>query len=411
MDNLIDRTKFFKALEYELHLAKSKSTNLPQRIDEANQDLAHFFENKKTLAQALNIGALTFEHAFLCAKADNPWFAKLVLEILSELRKARDKAKSDFFAFWADRMISIAQSIDNTASAAVLQGSKSELEPSALVKSYFRDIGDLLEGSLQPLIRLRLEILGILGKRKENAPTIERITFGAATDELINICTPRDTYKPPPQEISISQWRNIANHNSYKIDRDKIICRYGPTEKTREFSITFDELATQANHINDLCYAHKIAFEIFSIDNIEKLKTQTLKVSPSDFSINTALAYGLVSSGFSVVQSKQASDCWHFIIIDKYSRRKMDAKLALQAAVYAYLLFVNPMEFKFKVISKKTTHNFSFLGSIKTKGDSIPPGFAGEMWKVGENFRLGAPSLFKNERSNSTSDPDLRPSK
>jgi len=368
----INKTFLFKGLEEELHTSGNSGQGLRAQLDETVADLHRYFENPTMLIQALNIGALTYEHAFLKASTDREYVPELVSTILAELRQARDQDPVGFFQFWCDQMHSTGRAINNMASVATLQGNKSDLDFSFLVKSYFRDVGDLLEGSLQPMIRLRLEVWEHLGRRGVLPSPVSALTFGKVTEELLAATDLGKVYRPLPFSLSVSQWRNIANHNSYEVVGTLVSCTYGTSNRPKNISLTIDDLTKVVSECNAIYYAHKIAVEFFGIDNAKELIKREPKVSVSEYSQDTSLVYGLVSEGFSIVHAEREPNKWSLILVDKQCRSKPDAKIALQTACYSYLLFVSPIEFLIAVRSGTKEYKFGFIGSLASNSQPTP---------------------------------------
>jgi hypothetical protein len=242
MPKLIDKTIFFQSLEQELLDSATQTIGLESWLEGASKGLERYFENKASASRALGFGALTFEYAFLQAHAGNQQIEANVLALLSEFRAARDLNPVAYFDVWVENMPPRTKAIANMASVAMLQTNKNDMELDVLAKSLFRDVGDILEGSLQPLLRLRLATWGFLGRRGGRRPPIESITFGAVVDELLKDPTTEACYRPLPYKLSANQWRNIANHNSYLVDAGKVVCTHG----TRAFAIQSRECESRS---------------------------------------------------------------------------------------------------------------------------------------------------------------------
>lgn len=271
----------------------------------------------------------------------------------------------------------------------MLQGDKEDLDPSLLVKSWFRDVGDLLEGSFQPLARLRLEVLNLLGRPGTSAPAVETMSFGAVMSELLAEPELGEMYRPPPFGLSVSQWRNIANHNSFDVSGGQITCTYGTPDKLKTLRLSIDELASVLTYCNDLYYAHKVAIELFGIDNLMELIKYEPDISPSEYSHTTSLAYGLVSAGFSIIHAAYLPNKWSLILTDLHARRQKEVKTALQEACYPYMLFVHPVEISAVVRSSWKTYKIGFIASVAKKNEPLPECFRGDIWSVEDSFRLG----------------------
>src|SRR5262249_31946060 len=153
----------------------------------------------------LAFGSLAYEHSFLCKTAHEPWVHEAVRRLMQEFREAHKRLGSKFSGAWRDWMASTDCAIKNTGCVALLQG-ESHLEHDVLVRSYFRSIGDLLEGSLQPFARLRLNANNVVRGQTFVGPSEFLLSFG---DVIEKLSTRDKIYRPAPWFIAVSQWRNI----------------------------------------------------------------------------------------------------------------------------------------------------------------------------------------------------------
>ena len=115
-----------------------------------------------------------------------------------------------------------------------------------------------------------------------------------------------------------------------------------------------------AKYINDLCFVHKIAFEIFSIDNISELNAFAPELVITEHTTDGALAYGLVAAGFTIKKVGRKPGKWMLVLVDEHSRREWTAKNALQVATVAYALLSGSTEIAALVQSDKVIYKFSF---------------------------------------------------
>jgi len=159
----IDKTKLFQALEKELLESGNQSVGLNFELDRAISDLSNYFENTDILKQSLNIGGLTYEHAFLQGKAGVEWVHKNVIVLLTEFRLARVLDSERLWNLWTQKLQATHTAINNSAAISTLatRSDRNDLDLYLQVKTHFRDIGELLEGSLQPFVRLLLSLNAI----------------------------------------------------------------------------------------------------------------------------------------------------------------------------------------------------------------------------------------------------------
>jgi hypothetical protein len=261
-------------------------------------------------------------------------------------------------------MESVDRGIRNFSTAAHLDTGKELLPPELLVKSCLRDVGDILEGSLQPYTRLRLSMRDIAANRIRNGPTVASMTFGQVITELISSGTcDKDIYSPLALGVTVSQWRNVANHNSYEVYGDKIICTYGKPGNVIELRLPIIKVIDLLKDVNNLCFVHKIAFEVFSIDNISDIQQHAPEVALTEGTRNGVIVSGLVSGGFSIIKAGVETGSVALALLDTQSRNNADAKAALQEALSSYILLSGAVDIVAVVQSSSARYRFSFHGA------------------------------------------------
>ena len=384
-----DKTRLFQALESEAKASWAKTGKINGVLDNAEAVLAPYFEDRNILRKVLGAGALTYEGSFLQRKASEPWVAECVRTLVSEFRATRAADPPGCFDTWAHWMGSADRAIANVAATAQLQNDKAGLEPNLFVKSCLRDMADILEGSLQPFARLRLRMIEIRRARSKAHKSIEELSFGEVVEELVGMGICGAVYKPLPFSVSLSQWRNIANHNGYETNGKKVTCTYGPAGKQKTFECTPDDILRIAVYSNDLCFAHKVAWEIFGIDNFSHLQSKAPEIPITQFTKDSALAFGLFSGGFSVREAILENGVWKLTLFDERGRSEARAKSALQEATVSYALMCEGCHVEVSVRSFNVDYRFGFKTSYLNRGQDMPKDFRGSVRKFGEDFRLG----------------------
>jgi|ERR1035437_1736080 hypothetical protein len=380
-----DKTRLLQEFQRELRASGAVSGNHANALKEAEEELRPYFENPDLLSRALGIGAMTYEYTFLRVKRSEPWVAEGVRSILSDFRNARKRNNDRCLKTWGDWIQSTDRAISNVGSVAILQVEKSDLEPHLLVKSTLRELADILEGSLKPFARLRLKMREIEGLRKSDRKPVEELSFGEIIDELILKVGDGEMYSPLPFRIAASQWRNIANHNSYDTKGDCVTCSYGTTGKQKTFQCSPKNIFDVACYFNDLCYVHKVAIEIFGVDNVNGWSSPDLAIT--DFTKDATLAFGLVAAGFEICYATQRENMWRLALKDESGRDKAAAKAALQQAVLSYTLMNHGSHFEAAVYSKNVTHRIGFISSISKNQNPPSADFRGDIFDLDKNFR------------------------
>lgn len=363
---LTDLTKVCLRFQEELELAKvGEKKNYLSEVEKAKEYLSLFFINAKELKEIHKSGAMIYEYAFLLRLSDAFWVKKLLEKLLAEYREAYFVDQDRCFSVWNSSFKTISRAIRNIKSAAQLETPKDDsLNLELLTKSCFRDIGDILEGSLQPLVRLRLELQSISGRWEGKSKLVSTMSFG---DVIAELNTKGDEYIPAPFTISVSQWRNIANHNSYEVENNDIVCRYGKGDKN-SFRFKRTELIQVAHYIMNLYNTHKIAHEIFSLDNLEKIisEREAPGSSETNFDLEGTLSAGLFLSGFTILKVGHKPGVLGLFLTDIGNRSYDESKGALQGALLPFIVLFGPCEVGAIVQSRKMAYRFSFKSMIGT---------------------------------------------
>ena len=240
-------------------------------------------KRKLTSARAWGTGGLTFEHAFL--KRTHAWSAPILSKLLREYRDASAIDDNRLFLTLANFQATILHAYDHLVSVATLEGMVTRSNARVFAKSCFRDIGDVIESCLFPFLKIRLNVLRIA--TASDSRDVENLTLGQTIAELA--LTDAELYSPLPFDIRLSQWRNIAFHSSYDV---RSRCRYGDRHPKR-FECTPTQLLDVLKYTNDVYYVHKVAYELFGIDNtdrvlqVRKASGDSRVVHGFDFDFNT----------------------------------------------------------------------------------------------------------------------------
>jgi hypothetical protein len=393
MAKAVDKTKLFQALESELVESGMKDKGLACQLEDSIVDLAGYFENSERLRLFANLGGLNFEHSFLRQRKNEAWIETSVHLLLSEYRAAIRKDEASFCRWWEMWNAETNKAVWGTESSlSILLQQTEDIELSGETKRCFREIGEFLEGSLQKFMRSRLSLWELLGKRQASGKPIADLSFGEIATELI-AGEPSEIYRPKPFNISVSQWRNIALHNSFEMLDDALIrITYGTASRRKSQDMTHPDLLRILAYCNDACYLHKMARDFFFFDYFDVLKGVSFRVptpaSEGGFqhSLVCNLAYRLVSSGFSVLHATLDARGWIFNLKDKFGRKEQEVKAVMQEACSSYTLGNGPTEYRAIVFSKARTFCISFKSSIALEGEPLPENFNGTIRKMDKDF-------------------------
>lgn len=149
---------------------------------------------------------------------------------------------------------------------------KQDLELYEFAKESFTNIEDIVEGVLKYLLITDLAINRLLKGENPNHEKINNTRLGRIIEELILLSKYSHLFKTFPDELKISDWRNIAAHKSYYIENDKVVCSYGVSHCVKSFRLSRDELFDKVNQVFRTLDVLNLAKKFFVYDNYDKIE-------------------------------------------------------------------------------------------------------------------------------------------
>lgn len=187
-----------------------------------------------------------------------------------------------------------------------LEQKKGDLALEDFAAEAFRNIGSLLEATTQPFLR------GLLGHlrlaREKKTQNIDDLDFGVVVSELASTSGAPDLFAPPPWGVSLSQWRNIAQHHNFIIDADVITVHYGKGGGIRSLDLSRADLWESLCCIFRIQLIIKTARTMFFLDNRKSLVNQLASVPERSDALVFGFATVMASQGFEVTAIEVRSD-------------------------------------------------------------------------------------------------------
>lgn len=351
---MLNDRKIVHAIRNELDIANLLGEGLtPDEIKKRIiQDLSPYFESRDTLKTiVLEYDLLAFEYGFYLTMLPTAWFKPALESIVDQLRRAKCINSDDCLQILAEWTPVLNGALQNAMDIFHLENDKSQEHLNLLAKICFREIGDIVEGSLQPFMRLLLIMHYISTGKHKPSRLVEGKTLGNVTNELLQTDQYSSLYQPPPWSIRINQWRNIANHNDYQADLDtnSIVCQYGTPGKRKTVRLKRPELVVLEKRCHDIAYTHKLAFTFFAVDNLADI----LKFSPTlEVSKDTAEAYlfeALYANGFEVAALTTEETAMTIELVDLDDRDEQSRLESLSLAVSIHKGLLNDRTLTFRI--------------------------------------------------------------
>ncbi len=338
--------------------------------------LEPYFENKPVLVEnAMQSHFLSIFSYMVVYKGDSS-FAQGLIEVLKYYRNA--------YYFNAEKVKNI------VLETADLMGQKENLmwtvksnTPNEIsddiheaTYSYMKHIGDVLEISVKHEIIELYAILEITLGKDIDYEIIRKRDFGVIIQSILDKNCLKKILKTFPNNIKLSDWRNIAYHHTYEIQKDKIKCYYG--KKSNNFEISLKELQNYAVAVIKSSNIIDIARRIFLYDNYEifsNISEDLVSVCDREVMRVGQLRTAFLGQGFKLLDMKISDECQEAIIVDLETNLESTDEKKLQRRIHCIQFLYNIWaEFPAKRISivycdntEKGRFRYSIEGGICQK--------------------------------------------
>lgn len=289
MIRVTENFSFIEQLNRELHTVG----------DFAQEDVFSAFEkyitNKAKLQKVVNFGLLYYDYTMYKTLFEGTLFEEGISAILHLYHSALEQNNQESVQVFKDSYPAIARGFASRTQIILTNGTSPLPDRLDLfAKTAFQLIGDGIENSLKPF----LEFLDAVYCVSRNKPVVKK-KLGVIVDNLTsNNELFKALYKDLFLDITVSQWRNIADHGNYFCTSDgKIEIHYG--EKSRVIRrIERQNLEMVLAALDTLLYMHKTAYTLIHIDHIDDLPTtdkyhETTNDDCVMQIVETSFAYGL----------------------------------------------------------------------------------------------------------------------
>lgn len=280
----------------------------PGEIKEAViESLEPYFDNKDILEQ-LAIKLLVPESISLLRIQKDKWLFEMFEKCFFTYRSAKTKDQQSCLRSCALWQPHIAHSVSEYWSVLLLEVPKSDLEIEEFLHECLRNIGDIIEGVTKPYLKVLLHQVRIANGIKTALEDIDSLDLGTIVNELVEKSGYAALFVPPPQNIRLNQWRNIACHHTAKIENSEIICWYGKTPNIKEVRLSRDELLQVVQTVMNIYGVLRLAYTLVFIDHLNEIDECSLSSEVRDEAVFVNFAAGLASQGFEIVEYEKSPD-------------------------------------------------------------------------------------------------------
>lgn len=288
----------------------------PKEIKEAVvESLEPYFDNRDVLEQ-LAIKVLIPESINLLRIQKDKWLFEMFEKCLFTYRSAKTKDQQSCFRGCALWQPYITRSISKYWSVLHLEVPKSDLGIEEFLHECLRNIGDIIESVTKPYLKVLLHQVRIANGIKTALEDIDSLYLGTIVSELISKSGYGDLFMPPPQNIRLNQWRNIAYHHTAKIENGEIICRYGKTPNIKKIRLSRNELLQVVQTVVNIYGVLRLAYTLFCIDNLNEIDEYSPAGEVRDEAVFVNFAAALASQGFEIVDYNKNPECAKLVVKD-----------------------------------------------------------------------------------------------
>jgi hypothetical protein len=240
------------------------------------ETLYQFIENEEIVRKLLEVATHTWEISVILEMESESWFSETLLYLSKSFRALMLKDKAKAVLIINNIYPRIHESLACWHDAFFLQNHDESDNPRHIARACFRMLGDTIESVHAPHIEFIYKMLVNLESVQIHGRP-ESVSFGKEISNLIEIEIFEKIYKQHLFGVSFSQWRNIANHSSYRYDSKSkvIICNYG-SNNSQTIKITIDELIQLMNKLNQLQALHKIAVDFFIVEFMHEVDFKSM---------------------------------------------------------------------------------------------------------------------------------------
>jgi hypothetical protein len=198
------------------------------------ETLDPYFSNKQNLEDYAIKYLVSGWINFMLFRRNGWYFGKFekCLDLFNEAKARAPEACFEAVALWLPE---INRAVTKYWSFSNLEQDKDSLGLEEFLEENLKIIGQMLEAVAKPYFKLLLHINRIRRGDIASFAQIDQLKLGSLIDELIVASGIQELFKPPPWEIRLNQWRNIAYHHTAEIDNERIICWYIQNRDKKKF--------------------------------------------------------------------------------------------------------------------------------------------------------------------------------
>jgi hypothetical protein len=314
-----------------------KSEDIKQGIIET---LAPYFQNHDRLVKYSMTWLITGWVNFLKLQ-QSKWHLDNFEKVLKLFNDAKSCDKNHCISIIVEWLPEINQSISRFWSFKNMERNSNDLILDDYLQENLRLIGQLLEGVIKSYLKLTLELNRLTRGKQYSAAETLSMDLGIVIDELISTTNFSGLFSPPPWNLKLNQWRNIAYHHSAKVEKERMLCWYGKTPNINTIILTRDELLDVVKCIANIHNIFKNVEFIFVFDNLpdyqRECENKGVNLNLRDEAKILDLFAGMNSQGFKIIDYSKKENVSNMVIEDLTDEEAK--KRAIHSSQFLYSLW------------------------------------------------------------------------
>jgi len=225
-----------------------------------------------------------------------------IKKVLDTYNKAKQTDKERVIQVLSDLMPYHVEAGNKFWSFINLEVPKVDLELYEFVQTLMKDISDVIEGLSKILYIEQVAINRIIRKKSFDIQKIIDNKLGNNINELADCSLNSELFVIGPENLKLSDWRNVSAHLTYSIKNGQIVIEYGEKENKKSFLIGRKELFDRVRKIMRTTETLSLAHKFFCFDNMDLLRDSVQKddMEVRDESGFLVFSAGLMSQGFEI---------------------------------------------------------------------------------------------------------------
>lgn len=229
-------------------------------------ELHPYFDNRDNL-ERFAIDALSTEAIRLQSIKHDAWAIQVFAFVLATYKRSRMSSHIECYRIFGDWHERIFRGMSAHWSLYRLKHNLDSLSAVDRAFEAFRALGSVLEGQLQPYMREFLAHIRIVRGRQYEHASIEQLDFGNVVQELVDTSKFPQAFSLSSHGISISQWRNIAQHHGFTVEGVRVRATYGKAANRKTVMLEVQEVIKVLQRASLLLATFETARAVFSIDH------------------------------------------------------------------------------------------------------------------------------------------------